>query len=401
MTTKYNDPYGKKASTIGAQMRDFVWNKLAVDYIKKDMVFSSMSSNEQLPKHMGRTIKKYKYIPIIDDKNVYPDGMNASGGKVKGNLSGSSRDIATITGTMPSIDEIAGRVNKVGRTREIIESDIHRYGMFMEYTAQSTEFDTESNLRERDRRELAYAANLVYEDLLQIDLINQAGHVIYGGIAAKDAAMSGDNPVPSLINFQTLKQADELMFESDCPEDTTVIEGSSYTDTRVVDRARYMITSKAMVNYFRTLTDDFGNEAWIARQHYAAAGNLIPNEEGTIGAFRIVSNKQMMTAKGAAVGAAAADYRNDGTNYTVHHGLIIGSGAFTTLGFRLSTISGSVYAGNMLFLDTKPQQTVDQPFGDVGVLSVQWYYGTLVERPEWIVCIKSLVPSISGTNPGK
>lgn len=393
MPQKYNDPYNGQQSSIGPQMRDFVWNKLAVDYIKKDMIFSGMSSNQQLPKHMGTTIKKYKYLPILDSKNTYPDGLDANGNVVVGNLYGDSRDMDTITGSLPSIDEIAGRANKVGRTREMIEADIHRYGMFMEYTAQSTEMDSESSLRERDRRELAYAANLVYEDLLQLDLVNQAGHMLYGGLATDVDEMTGEGATPSVITYATLKQADEILFDSDCPEDTTIIEGSSYTDTRVIDRSRYMITSKAMVNYFRTLTDDFANEAWIARQHYAAAGNLMASEEGTIGAFRIVSNKQMMTTKGAEIGTVAA-YRNDGTNYTVHHGLIIGSGAFTTLGFRLSTIAGSVYSGNMLFLDTPPEQTVANPFGDVGILSIQWYYGTLVERPEWIVCVRSLVPSI-------
>lgn len=394
--SKYNDPYNGSESTIGKQMRDFVWNKLAIEYIKKDMVFSSMSSNENLPKHMGRTIKKYKYIPILDDKNVYPDGLDKDGNVAVGNLYGSSRDIDAITGALPSIAEIAGRANKVGRTRELIESDITRYGMFMEYTAQSTEFDTESNLRERDRRELAYAANLVYEDLLQLDLINQAGHVVYGGTATSLATMTGEDGVTaSVITYSTLKNVDEILFDADCPEDTQIIDGSSYTDTRVIDRARYMITSKPMVNYFRTLVDDFGKEAWIGRQSYAAAGNLIPNEEGTIGNFRVVSNKQMMTAKGAAV-STNGGYRADGANYTVHHALVIGSMAFSTLGFRLSTIAESVYAGNMLFLDTPPKQTHANPFGDLGILSVQWYYGTLVERPEWIVCIRSLVPELAG-----
>jgi len=393
---KYNDPYNGSESTIGKQMRDFVWNKLAIEYIKKDMIFSGMSSNENLPKHMGKTIKKYKYIPILDDKNVYPDGLDADGNAAVGNLYGSSRDIDAITSALPSIAEIAGRANKVGRTRELIEADITRYGMFMEYTAQSTEFDSESNLRERDRRELAYAANLVYEDLLQLDLINQAGHMVYGGTATSLATMTGEQgATPSVITYGTLKNVDEILFNSDCPEDTQIISGSSYTDTRVINRARYMITSKPMVNYFRTLTDDFGKEAWISRESYAAAGNLLDNEEGTIGSFRVVSNKQMMTAKGAAV-TTNDGYRNDGANYIVHHALIIGSQAFSTLGFRLSTIANSVYAGNMLFLDTPPKQTHANPFGDLGILSVQWYYGTLVERPEWIVCMRSLVPELAG-----
>ena len=396
MTTKYNSPYHGTDSTVGKQMRDFVWNKLAIEYIKKDMVFSNMSSAEMLPKNMGKTLKKYKYLPILDSNNTYPDGLDANGAKVTGNLYGSSRDMDTITNALPSIGEVAGRVHKVGRVREMIESDIFKYGMFMEYTAESTEFDTESNLRERDRRELAYAANLVYEDLLQLDLINQAGHTIYGGLATTTAEMTGnEGATASVITYGTLKRADEILFDADCPEDTAIIEGSSYTDTRVIDRARYMITSKAMVNYFKSLTDDFAQQAWIPRQSYAAAGNLIPNEEGTIGAFRVVSNKQMMTAKGAAV-TTNDGYRNDGTNYTIHHALIIGSGAFSTLGFRLNTISGSVYAGNMLFLDTPPTQTHANPYGDVGVLSVQWFYGTLVEHPEWIVCLRSLVPEITG-----
>ncbi|AUR93616.1 major capsid protein [Vibrio phage 1.188.A._10N.286.51.A6] len=395
MTTKYNDPYNGTDSTIGAQMRDFVWNKQAIEYIKKAMVFSGMSSNESLPKHMGKTIKKYKHIAILDDANVYPDGLDVDGNAAQGNLYGGTRNLDDIQGKLPSLAEIAGRVNKVGRTREMIEADIHKYGMFMEYTAEALEFDSETNLRERDRRELAYAANLVYEDMLQIDLINQAGHTMYGGLATAVSEMTGETgQTPSVITYGTLKQADETLFHADCPEDTTIIEGSSYTDTRVIDRARYMITSKEMVNYFRTLTDDFGEQAWIGRHHYAAAGNLLAMEEGQIGEFRVVSNKQMMTARGATV-SDNAGYRNDGTNYTCHHALIIGSGAFTTLGFRLNTIQGSVYAGNMMFLDTPPKQSIENPFGEVGMLSVQWWYGTLVEHPEWILLMRSLVPEIN------
>ena len=65
--------------------------------------------------------------------------------------------------------------------------------------------------------------------------------------------------------------------------------------------------------------------------------------------------------------------------------LVVGSESFTTIGFQTD-------GENTKFVirHKKPSDTVDRtdPYGKVGFYSIQWWYGTMILRPEWIACVK-------------
>ena len=72
--------------------------------------------------------------------------------------------------------------------------------------------------------------------------------------------------------------------------------------------------------------------------------------------------------------------------YNVYPLLVVGSDSFTTIGFQTD-------GDNTKFkiLHKKPgSNTADRhdPYGKIGFYSIQWWYGTLILRPEWIACVK-------------
>ena len=133
----YNAPIdGQKSSIDGAgsdQMNTFFWLKKALIESRKEQFFMPLSSTINMPKHYGKTIKVFEYVPLLDDRNVNDQGIDATGATIAdGNLYGSSKDIGTITNKLPTLTENGGRVNRVGFTRLTREGSIHKFGFFFE-----------------------------------------------------------------------------------------------------------------------------------------------------------------------------------------------------------------------------------------------------------------------------
>lgn len=45
------------------QMNTFFWLKKAIIEARKEQFFMTLSSTENIPKHFGKTIKVYQYVP--------------------------------------------------------------------------------------------------------------------------------------------------------------------------------------------------------------------------------------------------------------------------------------------------------------------------------------------------
>lgn len=102
----YNAPReGDKSSIDSAssdQMNTFFWLKNALIQARKEQYFMPLSSTVNLPKHFGKTVKMYEYVPLLDVRNVNDQGIDANGVTVSnGNLYGSSRDVGLITSRLP------------------------------------------------------------------------------------------------------------------------------------------------------------------------------------------------------------------------------------------------------------------------------------------------------------
>lgn len=385
MAHYYNDPAGGTPSTIGAQMRDFYYARDAITEVAKEQYFTQLASTTDMPKHYGQRIKRYIYVPLLDDRNKNDQGIDATGvAIVDGNLYGSSKDVGKITSRMPVLSETGGRVNRVGFTRKTLEGTFQQFGYFMEYSEDSLNFDTDDQLMSHLTREMLKGANQMSEALIQADLLGNAGVVKYAG-AATQASEIGKT---SLVDFQDLVNLVTDLDNNLTPKDTKINTGTVKIDTRTIPAARLMYIGSEMKNTLRKLTDFFNNPAFIPVQHYAAGTTPLRGEIGSIDEFRIIVVPEMM--KWAGAGAAAAP--TDGVHVTggkvdVFPMLVVGSESFTTIGFQSDAKSVKFKT-----IHKKPgpdMATPADPYGKMGFMSIQWWYGFMVIRPERIALIKS------------
>ena len=408
MTLQYRAPIdGLKSSIDSAnsdQMNTFLWLKKALIEARKEQFFMPLATAINMPKHMGKAVKVYEYVPLLDDRNVNSQGIDAAGATIQnGNLYGSSKDIGTITSMLPTLTENGGRVNRVGFTRLQREGSIHKFGFFYEFTKEALDFDSDDGLKDHLARELINGAHKLTEDVLQKDLLAAAATVLFAGVATADDEITGEeenlgNGVmapASIVDFKNLTRLDQILTDNRTPKQTKVITGSRLTDTKTLPSGRVMYTGSELMPLLRTMRDAFGQPAFIAVQHYADAANVLNGEEGAIGPFRIIQVPEMLHWAGA--GAAVVNnpgYRSTTVSGTEHYDvfplLVVGDDSFSTIGFQTD--------GKTVKFDITTKMpgaaTADRndPYGESGFSSIKWYYGILIKRPERLALIKTVAP---------
>lgn len=397
----YNAPIdGQKSSIDGAnsdQMNTFFWLKKAIIQSRKDQYFMPLASVTNMPKNYGKTIKVYEYVPLLDDRNINDQGIDANGATiVNGNLYGSSKDIGNINTRLPLLTENGGRVNRVGFTRLSREGSIHKFGFFYEFTQESLDFDSDDGLKEHLSRELMNGAVQLTEAVLQKDLLAAAGTVLYAGAATSDDEVTGEGAAPSVVSYKNLMRLDQILTDNRTPTQTTIITGSRMIDTRVIGSTRVMYVGSELVPELKAMKDLFGNKAFIEVQHYGDAGTLMNGEIGSIDKFRIIQVPEMLHWAGAGAEATSANpgYRTSTVNGTEHYDvfpmLVVGDDSFTSIGFQ--TDGKSVKFTVMTKMPGKETADRNDPYGETGFSSIKWYYGILVKRPERLALIKTVAP---------
>ena len=378
----YNE--GGNTSTVGTQLRDFYYARDAITEVAKEQYFTQLASTTDMPKHYGQRIVRYIYVPLLDDRNKNDQGIDATGAVISnGNLYGSSKDIGKITDKMPVLSESGGRVNRVGFVRKTLEGTFQNYGYFTEYTEDSLNFDTDEELMMHINREMLNGASQISEALIQADLLNNAGVVKYAGTATSAAEIGKT----SIVTFQDLVNLTTDLDNNRTPKDTKINTGSVKIDTKTINAARLMYIGSELKNTLRKMKDFFDEKAFVGVQHYAAGTTPLRGEIGSIDEFRIIVVPEMM--HWSAAGAAAT--ANDGIHVTggkanVYPMLVVGSESFTTIGFQ-SDAKSVKYK----IIHKKPAENagLHNPYGKIGFMSIQWWYGFMVIRPERIALIKT------------
>ena len=399
----YNAPIDGQQASIdvgnnSTQMNMYFWIKKSLITARKEQYFSQLASTTQMPKHMGKQIKVYEYVPLLDDRNINDQGIDANGVKiVNGNLYGSSKDIGSISGKIPTLTENGGRVNRVGFSRLEHKGSMFNLGFFYEFTKDSIDFDSDDQLLNHLSTETINGAVQMSEAILQKDLLSNAGVVVYSGAATSVATLTGEGDNPSVISYQNLMRLDQILTDNRTPKQTTIISGSRYIDTKVVGATRVMYVGSEVVPILKAMKDLFGNKAFIELQHYASAGSVLTGEIGSIDAFRIIQVPEMLhwAAKGAEATATNPGYRasvgDDGKDhYDVFPLLVVGDQSFTTIGFQTDGKSAKFdIKTKMPGIDTA---TREDPYGKTGFSSISWWYGFLALRPERIAVAKTVAP---------
>lgn len=405
----YNAPVlGQKSSIDGAgsdQMNSFFWLRKSLIEARREQYFMPMASVVNMPKNFGKTVKVHEYVPLLDDRNVNDQGIDANGvTTVNGNLYGSSKDIGTITGKLPLLTENGGRVNRIGFTRIEREGTLHKFGFFYEFTQESLDFDSDDMLKEHLSRELMTGATKLTEDVLQRDLLASAGVVLYPGAAISNATITGQvtpaaGAVPeipaSILSYANLMRASAVLDDNRTPKQTTMITGSRYIDTKVIGAGRIAYVGSELLPILQGMKDLFDNKAFIEVQHYGDAGTVVNGEIGSVGPFRFVQVPDMLHWAG--LGAVATNnpgYRTSMVGgqerYDIFPILIVGDQSFSTIGFQ--TDGKSVKFNVITKMPGATTADRNDPYGETGFSSIKWYYGMIVFRPERIALLKTVAP---------
>ena len=383
---QYNDPAGGTQADIGNQMNTQFYQKQALVELKKTQFFSQLADVTSMPKNFGKKIKRYHYLPLLDDANINDQGIDASGATIaNGNLYGSSKDIGTISGKMPVLSETGGRVNRVGFKRKEIEGSLEKFGFFEEYTQESLDFDSDAELQTHIHREMLNGAGEMTEDALQIDLLTSAGVVKFAGNATQNSNVDAGD----LVTYGDIMRLSIDLDNNRTPKHTNVITGTRMVDTKTIPAARIMYVGSEMLPTLKAMKDLHNNQAFITVEKYAAGGNTVTGEAGAIDQVRVVVVPEMMKWAGAGADASAdvISYKTGG-KFDVFPMLIVGDQSFTTIGFQ--TDGKSV---KFVITHKKPgTETADRndPYGETGFMSIKWYYGFMVLRPERIGLIKTV-----------
>ena len=189
------------------------------------------------------------------------------------------------------------------------------------------------------------------------------------------------------MTFQDLVNLTTDSDNNRTPKDTKINTGTVKIDTKTINAARLMYIGSELKNTLRKMKDFFDEKAFVGVQHYAAGTTPLRGEIGSIDEFRIIVVPEMM--HWSAAGAAAT--ANDGIHVTggkanVFPMLVVGSESFTTIGFQ-SDAKSVKYK----IIHKKPSENagLHNPYGKIGFMSIQWWYGFMVIRPERIALIKT------------
>ena len=393
-------------STIGAQARTDFYYKKALIATRDKQYFMPLADVRAMPKHHGKTIKQDVYRPLLDNLNINDQGLDASGTAINsakwsswdkagslvgaayasetaalaasgavvakqnsGNIYGSVKDIGVIADRLPALTENGGRVNRVGFTRNQITGSIVKQGFFTEYTQESLDFDSDSELMSHITEEMVQGATELTEAALQVDLLNEAssnGTVRYPGSATSKVTVN------STADYEDLMNLSIALDNAKCPKQTKVIAGSRMTDTKTVNGGRVMYIGPDLIPLVRKMTDISGTgigSGFTSVEKYADAANTLNGEIGSVDQFRIVVVPEMQYDKGA--GASNAD---------IYPMLVVGDGAFTTIGFQ--TDGKTVKFTTTHKKPGKDIADLNDPYGEKGFYSIKWYYGFMALRPE-------------------
>jgi N4-gp56 family major capsid protein len=406
---QYNAPNGSPSTIEGAgssQMNVFYWHKKAIVEARKEQYFTPLADTVSMPKHFGKQIKFYVYVPLLDDTNLSTQGIDAAGAILTGaaggnpgygNLYGSSKDIGKITDKIPSLTENGGRVNRVGMTRLQRSGSIAKFGFFTEFTRESLDFDSDSELYGHMSREMVSGAVQLTEAVLQADLLAAAGVVHFTGTATMDSQVTAEGAGAAIVDYDDLMRLSIILDNNRTPKMTKIITGSRMVDTMTISAGRVMYIGSELIPLIRKMEDPFNYPAFIPVHQYGAAGTLLNGEIGTIDAFRLVVVPEMLnwTGAGAVVGTnpgyrAGTPHGGSGTHYNIYPMLVIGDAAFTTIGFQ--TDGKTVKFDITTKMPGKETADRNDPYGETGFSSIKWYYGFLTLRPERIAVIKTVAP---------
>lgn len=380
--------YGNGTSTAsaGANTITHYYDKAGVKAANVTNIYGQFADRRSMPRKMGKTFKVSKWLHIYDrqlDPASQVGGTDAAFAS-KGYLT--ARDIADVSGGMPTLAEGSGPANKVTIKKVTIETNFARYGEMLDYTDEVDMF-SEDMVQIQYREELGHLANMRYEDLTQLDLLATTT-IQYVGTATSvsevgqdTTAADGSDDADSKVSYDMIRKITRRLVRNRAEKNTTVVTGSTKIDTRTVNKAFYAVIGPEIKYDLDNLTRGSGNSeefAYIPAYKYASASTVAEGEIGSMGDVRFIESESalMYAGQGAAIPASyVGDLSHNGSNFDVFPILFPTKGSFAIVGLKGS--------GKIKFNSQAPSKIeLSNPFGTQGFFSYNFWYAGIILREE-------------------
>jgi N4-gp56 family major capsid protein len=417
-------------ATSGANTVTHYYDRMGIKAAIDENLFTQAADRRSMPKKYGKTYKTSKWLHILDDDNmndqgnlVWDEGSGSyvpaperGGWKVlnkcfmdhnydgadtaakhaaaqadaqryadqhggaplieitagyTGNQYGGSRDIGYVAENMPVLQEGASDVNRVGVTKITVETSLKRFGNYLEYTDE-VELFSEDNVQLHYREELGYMAGQVYDDLIQIDMINGAGVVAYTGTATSEDTVT--DIMAGVQGYNLIRKVEKQLFINKAKKTTSIIAASTKIGTTPVNAGWTAFIDSDTKYDLEALVDVTGAPAWIPVHKYASSGNIRKGEVGAIHDTRFIEAPRMMFHK--------KDEENNNLQADVHYILYVTPDSFATVGLQ---------GNNKIMFKSKAPGQADatDKFGLRGFFSYNMFYSSIVLQPERMAIIKT------------
>lgn len=425
----------------GVQKQDFFLSKTVEVEARKTRTFSMLANKEVMPKFRGDKLVKYVEFPVIHEMNKNDKGIDANGAKLvkgkwyaydasgnmlsendtkeaakasagstgtilsgNGNVYGGDTDFAVIKGSsFPALRETGGLVNRVGMTRIELEAAVSEYGLYMDFTERELEMTDEPKLLAKKSKALGEALAEIRERQVEIGLLDHAfaHNAFYAGDATAMSNMglnNVDGTDADIVSLKSVRKMQEYMKKARVKAQTKIVDGSTNVDTVVVGKGYFGYYPQGLLTTLEEVTDTSGVKVFLPVEKYAnGAGYIHPDETGKISNTRFIEVDRMSINMGMGEATDADADGNDDTgselyqsslgsdnktHYDIYSILYIGDDSFATIAF-----SGD----NAKVKHAMPQiiPGIDA-YGKNGIVSVNFYHGLLVYRPEKIACLQTM-----------
>ena len=415
---------GTTTSTAGANVRTDFYDRAAIKVAVDDLIYGRFADSKTQKKNSGKTFRISRFRHILRDDNDNDQGLDGNGDVIGntsvifnniayadqatadaakatydattegiaaiandvepltfvvttggGNLYGSSRNVGDVVSVMPTLQEGADRVNRVGVTRENFEATLFRRGAYNEYTDEVTLF-SDHDMQMEYRTKLARLAIEMKDDDTQLGMLGSAGVRVYQGLADSIATVgasedAGATNEDGRISYDFVRKIVKRLKINLAQRNSEMITGSPKIGTLPINRAYYGIVGPDITYDLETIAE------FRAIHEYGYSSKLAMGEIGSLHETRFIETNRAM--KYAGLGALEATdnlgMAGDGTNLDVYPIIFPTKGSYATIG-----LAGK---GNIVFKSKAPgAATTEDPYGVKGLFSFNYFTTNIALQPE-------------------
>jgi len=407
-------------STGGANVRTDFYDRAAIKVAVPDLVYGTFADSKTQQRNSGKTFRISRFRHILRDVNSADQGLDGNGNVIKttdwifrnvayvdqasavaakaaydatpegqadiannvsptvfsvaasggtGNLFGGSRNVGDVSSGMPTLSEGASEVNRVGVFRENFEAKLIRRGAFEEYTDEVTMF-SDHDMQMEYRTKLARLAIELKDDDVQLSMLGAAGLRAYAGSATSLATMGTGGEVAG-VSYDFIRKVTKQLKINLAQKNTEMITGSTKFATTPINAAYYGICGPDVVYDLETIAE------YRAIHEYGYAGNLHPNEVGSLHEVRFVESLRALKYEGEGADATinTQGYQTTNGKFDVFPIIFPTKGSYATVGLQ--------GAGAIKFKAKAPGQVSETDrYGVKGMFSFNYFFAGLALQPE-------------------